>query len=78
MTCKLPAATSAPLRAAVLRAGKRASTPEPAPELRERAMRAVHALDEGHRRLSAPARYPVGMTAHLAELKAELLAKAAE
>jgi nicotinate phosphoribosyltransferase len=78
LSCKLPAASSAPLRASVMRAGKRASTPEVASALRDRAMRAVHALDEGHRRLSAPARYPVGMSSHLAELKEELLAKAAE
>jgi hypothetical protein len=39
-------------------------------------MAAVMSLDEGHRRISSPTRYPVGMTAQVAALKAELLAQA--
>jgi nicotinate phosphoribosyltransferase len=72
---KLAAATSGPLRAPVLRAGKRASPPEPPGVLRERSMQAVFALDEGHRRIVSPAHYPVGITPALATLKSELLTK---
>lgn len=75
---KLAAATSAPLRSPVLRAGKRASTPEPPELLRERSMQSVIALEEGHRRIVAPARYPVGVTPSLAALKSDLLVKATE
>jgi nicotinate phosphoribosyltransferase len=75
---KLAATASAPMRTAIMRAGKRASTSEPAEVLRERASSAVAALDEGHRRIVSPARYPVGITPSLAALKAEMLAKATE
>jgi nicotinate phosphoribosyltransferase len=75
MVARLDAASSAPLRASVLRAGKRASPPEPPAALRERAKRALEALDEGHRRISPSARYPVGMSPPLAAQKAELLAQ---
>jgi nicotinate phosphoribosyltransferase len=75
---KLAAATSTPMRTAIMRAGKRASTAEPALLIRERASRMVAALDEGYRRVVSPARYPVGITPSLATLKAELLAKATD
>lgn len=75
---KLGAAASVPMRAAVMRAGKRASTAEPALMIRERAVRAVAALDEGYRRVVSPARYPVGITPSLATLKAELLSRATD
>jgi nicotinate phosphoribosyltransferase len=78
MAARLHAASSAPLRVSALVAGKRASMPEPLVTLRERALNAVRALDEGHRLLVSPARYPVGMSPHLATLKAELLAQAGE
>jgi hypothetical protein len=78
LTGKLAAATSVPMRGAVMRAGKRASTAEPALLIRERASRAVAALDEGYRRVVSPARYPVGITPSLATLKAELLSKATD
>ncbi len=72
---RLAAHASAPLRASALRAGKRASQPEPLAALRERAARAVRALPPGLRSLSSPAHYPVGMTPQLAALRAELLAQ---
>jgi nicotinate phosphoribosyltransferase len=73
---RLQSASGVPLRASVMRAGKRATEQEPAATARDRAMAAVASLDEGHRRISSPTRYPVGMTAQLAGLKAELLAQA--
>jgi len=76
MVARLDASSGAPLRASVLRAGKRASPPEPPSAIRERARRAVEGLDEGHRRIASPARYPVGMSPPLAAQKAELLAQA--
>ncbi len=75
---KLAATGSTPMRAAVMRAGKRASTAEPAEALRDRAINAIATLDEGFRRIVSPARYPVGITPSLATLKAEMLAKATE
>jgi nicotinate phosphoribosyltransferase len=75
---KLAATTGTPMRAAVMRAGKRASTTEPTELLRERATRCIAALDEGHRRIVSPARYPVGITPSLAALKADMLTKATE
>jgi nicotinate phosphoribosyltransferase len=78
MTTRLDAISGAPLRASAMRAGKRASPPEPASAARERAQGAVSKLDEGHRRIASPARYPVGMSQGLAALKADLLAKAEE
>jgi nicotinate phosphoribosyltransferase len=76
MGARLDASSGAPLRASALRAGKRASPPEPPAALRERARRAVEGLDEGHRRIASPARYPVGMSPPLSAQKAELLAQA--
>lgn len=70
---RLAAASSAPLRANVLRAGKRSSPAEPVAELRERALQAVASLGEAHKRVVSPARYPVGMSSQLAALKADLL-----
>jgi nicotinate phosphoribosyltransferase len=75
-TTRLQAASGAPLRASIMRAGKRAMEPQAATIARDRAMAAVISLDEGHRRISSPTRYPVGMTAQLSALKAELLAQA--
>ncbi len=74
---RLQGASSSPLRASVMRAGKRATEPESPAVARDRALATVALLDEGHRRLGSPTRYPVGMTAQLAALKAELLAQAA-
>ncbi len=68
------AASQAQLLSNVMRAGKRVSSPEKAADARERAMKNVLALPERYRRLRAPATYPVGSTAALAALKAELLA----
>jgi len=76
LSARLSAASGAPLRANAMRAGKRAAPPEPPSALRERALRAVHALDEGYRRLVSPARYPVGLTQALASLKEQLLTEA--
>jgi nicotinate phosphoribosyltransferase len=76
MVARLDASSGAPLRASALRAGKRASPAEPPSALRERARRAVEELDEGHRRIASPARYPVGMSPPLATQKTELLAQA--
>ena len=45
--------------------------------LRDRSRRAVEQLDEGHRRIASPARYPVGMSQPLATQKAELLQQGA-
>jgi nicotinate phosphoribosyltransferase len=75
LNARLDAASGAPLRASAMRAGKRATAPEPASTCRERAAKAVRGLDEGHRRITSPARYPVGMSQSLAALKAEMLAK---
>jgi nicotinate phosphoribosyltransferase len=76
LTAKLAAATGNPLRASVMRAGKRSSTPEAPELLRERAARGVAALGEGIRRIVGPTRYPVGVTSTLAALKADMIAKA--
>jgi nicotinate phosphoribosyltransferase len=76
IVARLDAASGAPLRASVLHAGKRASPAELPTSLRERARRAVEGLDEGHRRITSPARYAVGMSPPLAAQKAELLAQA--
>jgi nicotinate phosphoribosyltransferase len=73
---RLQGATSAPLRASVMRAGKRATQQEPASVARERAVTGIASLDEGYRRIASPTRYPVGMTTQLAGLKTELLARA--
>jgi len=76
LEAKLSASASAPLRAAAMRAGKRAAPSEPAAALRERAKAAVQALGEEHRRIASPARYRVGVSLQLAALKTELLARA--
>lgn len=73
---KLAAASSAPLRVAAMRAGKRATGPEPVALLRDRAKAAVQALGEEHKRIASPARYVVGVSQQLAALKTELLGKA--
>jgi nicotinate phosphoribosyltransferase len=78
LVAKLAATASAPLRVAVMRAGKRASAAEPPAVLRERAARALASLDEGYRRIASPARYPVGSSQLLANLRAELYARAGE
>jgi len=72
---KLAGASSQPLRASMMRNGKRANAPERPAVLRERAQRSVETLGEAHKRLASPARYPVGVTPQLAALKAELLAQ---
>ncbi|HEY8038894.1 MAG TPA: hypothetical protein VIF15_03840 [Polyangiaceae bacterium] len=77
LAARLAAVSSAPLRASAMRAGKRSAPPEPPSALRERALRSVRALDEGHRRITSPARYPVGMSPQVAALKADLLARTA-
>jgi nicotinate phosphoribosyltransferase len=76
LAVRLQGATSAPLRASVMRAGKRATEQESATVARERAHAAIASLDEGHRRVTSPTRYAVGMTSQLAALKAELLTRA--
>jgi hypothetical protein len=78
MVARLDASSGTSLRASLLRNGKRASPAEPPSALRERSRRAVEQLDEGHRRVASPARYPVGMSQPLAAQKAELLAKKLE
>jgi nicotinate phosphoribosyltransferase len=75
---RLVASASAPLRSAAMRAGKRASTPEGTSSLRDRAAKAVQSLDEGHRRISSPSRYPVGVTQPLATLRTDLITRASE
>jgi hypothetical protein len=78
LTRRIDAASGAPLRAAVLRAGKRANPPEAPSVLRDRAHASVQAVDPGHRRVVSPARYPVGLSQALASMKAELLAGAGD
>jgi nicotinate phosphoribosyltransferase len=63
---------SSPLLSSVMRAGKRATGSESARTIRQRATKALAALQPRHRRLATPARYPVGITSALAALKAEL------
>jgi nicotinate phosphoribosyltransferase len=77
VTARLNATGSSPLRAPLMRAGKRVSPPEQPSAIRERALREIQRLDEGHRRLVEPTRYPFGHTPQLANLKLDLLAKAA-
>lgn len=67
------AASSSPLSRKVLRAGKRVASAEPARESRERAQRALAALPDPFKRLSAPARYPCGITSALSAAQAELV-----
>jgi len=50
MTRRLEASSGTPLRESVLREGKRSGPAEPPSALRQRAIRAVDGLDEGHRR----------------------------
>lgn len=71
----LRAATSAPLLASVMRAGKRTAPVEAARAIRQRAQKALAALAPRFRRLASPARYPVGTTTSLAALRAELASK---
>jgi len=66
------AASSAPVLRTVMRAGKRSQTLEPARELRERSLRAVQSLLPKHKRATAPARYPSGVTPALAALRRDL------
>lgn len=70
---KLDASRSSSLRAPALRAGKRANPPESASTLRDRARSALESLGERHRRIGAPARYPIGLSPQLAALRADLL-----
>jgi nicotinate phosphoribosyltransferase len=74
---KLAGASSQPLRAPMMRNGRRANAPESPAVLRERGARSVEKLGEALKRLASPARYPVGVTPHLAAMKAELLASLA-
>ena len=66
------AASSAPILRNVMRAGKRVQALEPARELRERSLRAVQSLLPKHKRATAPARYPSGVTPSLAALRRDL------
>ncbi len=66
------AASSAPLLRNVMRAGKRVQEMEPARELRERSLRAVHSLLPKHKRPVRSARYPTGITEALAALRRDL------
>jgi len=72
---RLAGVSSQPLRASMMRSGKRAIAAEPVQVLRERAQSWIEKLGEAHKRLASPARYPVGVTPQLAALKAELLAQ---
>jgi nicotinate phosphoribosyltransferase len=71
------ATTSAPLLTQVMRAGKRVARPETVFETRDRARKAVTSLSDRYLRLTAPRRYPVGMTSALTTLKTDLAADAA-
>jgi nicotinate phosphoribosyltransferase len=74
---RLPtAATSAPVLAKVMRAGKRLARPESVFETRERARKAVGSLFDRYLRLTSPRHYPIGTTQALATLKADLIAEA--
>jgi nicotinate phosphoribosyltransferase len=75
LEAKLAAMSSAPLRVAAMRAGKRATGPEHTSILRDRARAAVAMLGEEHKRVASPTRYVVGVSQQLAALKAELLGK---
>ena len=59
---ELGAATSAPLLANVMRAGRRVAASEPPRVTRERAAASVRALHERHRSLTRAARYPVAVS----------------
>jgi nicotinate phosphoribosyltransferase len=59
---ELGAATSAPLLANVMRAGRRVAAGEPPRVTRERAAASVRALHERHRRLTRAAHYPVAVS----------------
>jgi nicotinate phosphoribosyltransferase len=74
---RLPtAATSAPVLAQVMRAGKRVARPESVLDTRERARKAVGSLFDRYLRLTSPRHYPIGTTQTLATLKADLIANA--
>jgi nicotinate phosphoribosyltransferase len=70
---KLGAAAGGPLLLKMMRAGKRVSEAETIDVTRERARRSVASLHDRYARLTSPAHYPVGTTAALAALKAELV-----
>lgn len=67
------ATSSAPLLTNVMRAGKRVSAPESAKDIRARRHEGLLALPSRHKSLTRAAPYPVGVTAALAALRAELL-----
>jgi hypothetical protein len=67
------AASSSPLSRKLLRAGKRVAAAEPVRESRDRAQRELAALPDPHKRLSAPKRYPCGITTALFAAQNELV-----
>jgi nicotinate phosphoribosyltransferase len=69
------AASSTPMLRKVLQGGKRAQPAEAASDSRERALRGMRSLPEAIRRRADPSRYPVGVSAQLAALQAELVSK---
>ncbi|MCA9689487.1 MAG: nicotinate phosphoribosyltransferase [Myxococcales bacterium] len=69
-------ATATDLLTPVFRDGARVYEPPPLADVRDRAARELAAMRARLDTLEAPARYPVGLERRLAELKAELIARA--
>jgi nicotinate phosphoribosyltransferase len=72
------ALSSTPLKVPHLRDGKLAGGLEPLPALRQRTLDNLDKLASSYRRLRGPARFPVGMSPALYELRAELFSRGSE
>jgi nicotinate phosphoribosyltransferase len=72
---QLTAQRGVPLFTNVMRDGKRSLAHEPLSVVSARTVREIDALGERERRLTQPARYPVGMTEALFETKMKLIAE---
>jgi hypothetical protein len=80
-TCPLwieGAHSAASLANPVLREGRMAAAAEPLSAVRERAIAAIRSLDPSVRRLRAPAKYVLGASAGLYELRGELFARTSQ
>jgi len=71
------AATAKPLLEPLLRSGRCVHAPEAPARARDRVRLALQVLPEAYARLRHPARFPVGVTQTLADLKAEVVASCA-
>jgi nicotinate phosphoribosyltransferase len=72
------ALTSSPLKVPHLRDGRLAGALEPLSALRQRAIDGLDKLSPAYRRVRAPARFPVGISHGLNELRAEMVSQASE